>query len=247
MFKQLLASVGIGSATVDTKLTEEMYTPGGTLAGVIVLKGGQVEQRIQGLELALMTRAEVETEDSESLINYCLQSWRIPETFVLEPQEVKDVPFSYRLLDELPITEVLTKHPGTQIWLQTGASIDFALDPQDQDYLRVSPTPQMAMVLEAVQDLGFQLVKTDVEKGYINTSTTRTTSGCYQEFEFTPKRMNLGIKEVELSFIPDQSKLQVLFEVDRHFGGDHYQCLSFAADESDYDAIKAAVNSVLDV
>lgn len=246
MFKQFLASVGIGSATVDTKLTEEIYYPGGTIAGVIVLQGGQVEQRIQGLELALMTRAEVETEDAESFINYCLQSWRIPETFLLEPQEVKEVPFSYRLLDELPITEVSTKHSCSQVWLQTGVSIDFALDPQDQDYLRVNPTPLMENLLEAVQDLGFQLIKTDVGKGYINTSTTRTTSGCYQEFEFRPKRMNLGIKEIELSFIPDQSKLQVLFEVDRRLGGDQYQCLSFDTDESNYDAIKAAVSLALD-
>ena len=68
MFKKILASVGIGAAKVDTVLETEHLQPGQKFNAVIVIKGGDVEQDITGLDLALMTRVKVEGEDGEYFI-----------------------------------------------------------------------------------------------------------------------------------------------------------------------------------
>ncbi len=248
MFKKLLASVGIGNASVDTRLVADVLEPGGQLEGEIYLKGGDVDQQVSGLELALMTRVDIETDDGEFAANHCIQSWRIPENFAIEAGIEKVIPFSYELPAELPVTSVSVRQQHTQVWLQTGVDIDLALDPTDQDYLSVKPTPVMQAVLDAMGDLGFTLQKADVEKGYINTPMASSTSGCYQEFEFKPKRLGfMHISEVEISFVPVGDQLHVLLEVDKRFSGDQYQCISVNVELWTPESIRSELATVLNL
>lgn len=52
MFKQLLASVGIGASKIDTQLQSNQCAPGGRLQGQIQIQGGAVAQQINGFDLA---------------------------------------------------------------------------------------------------------------------------------------------------------------------------------------------------
>ena len=104
-----------------------------------------------------------------------------------------------------------------------GIARAMALDPSDNDLLRIDASPLVLNCISAMLELGYQLQKVDVEKGYLQVPGKRSQSGCYQEFEFRPRQWLSGIKEVELSFIPDGADTLLLVEVDRSFRGDSYR------------------------
>lgn len=137
MFKKLLAAIGVGGASVDTRLLNASLQPGQTFEARIVLKGGEVSQSIAGLELALMTRVKVSDGDSSHFINHCLASWRISEGFELQAGEERELPFIGQLHPETPFTELPVRNNQCRVWLQTGLAIDYAIDPGDQDLLQI--------------------------------------------------------------------------------------------------------------
>ena len=53
-FKKMMASVGIGAVKVDTVLNGMVSSPGGILEGVVHVKGGNVDQDIEDITIALM-------------------------------------------------------------------------------------------------------------------------------------------------------------------------------------------------
>ena len=52
-FNKVLASVGIGSAKVDTKLETDVSTPGRQIKGVVEIQGGSTQQQINDVYLIL--------------------------------------------------------------------------------------------------------------------------------------------------------------------------------------------------
>jgi sporulation-control protein spo0M len=56
-------------ASVETELTESNVVPGGVVQGEVRLQGGSVNQRIEGLNIGLQARVEVEGGDQESKQN----------------------------------------------------------------------------------------------------------------------------------------------------------------------------------
>ncbi|KPC97339.1 Sporulation-control protein spo0M [Geobacillus sp. BCO2] len=65
LFKKLLSSIGIGSATVDTKLVKAKYVQGETVEGVVEVRDGSVEQHIDEIYLALVTTYIREIDDKK--------------------------------------------------------------------------------------------------------------------------------------------------------------------------------------
>ncbi len=65
-FKRLLASMGAGGASVETELTEVNVVPGGIVQGEVRIQGGSVAQQIEGLNVGLQARVEVESGDQET-------------------------------------------------------------------------------------------------------------------------------------------------------------------------------------
>lgn len=62
-FNKMLASVGIGSAQIDTKLEKDRLKPGEMISGIIEVRGGNVEQNIDSLYLNVYTNFIRETDD----------------------------------------------------------------------------------------------------------------------------------------------------------------------------------------
>ena len=231
MFKKILASVGIGAAKVDTVLETEHLQPGQKFNAVIVIKGGDVEQEISGLDLALMTRVKVESDDGEYFTNHVIEKWRITDIGMIAAGAEKHIPFEARLHSETPITEINAGYNQSHVWLETGLDIDLALDPTDRDALHIYPNDAVSTLMEAMDRLGFSLVKADVEKGYLKAPTFQSHSGCYQELEYRPNSRSLfGLQEIELSFVPEAHKTHVLIELDRAFRGDGYVDLTIEHD-----------------
>jgi sporulation-control protein len=232
MFKKILATVGIGAAKVDTILQTEHLQPGQKFSAEILIQGGDVEQEISGLDLALMTKVKVEGEEGDYFTNHVIESWHIVDHCTVAAGELKSIPFEARLHSETPITELNQGLNQTQVWLATGLNIDMALDPTDKDPIYVYPNDAVRTFMQAMDRCGFNLVKSDVEKGFLQASTFQSTSGCYQELEYKPNSSSLfGLKEVELSFVPEAHKTHVLIELDRAFRSDGYVDMTIEHDQ----------------
>lgn len=246
MFKKLLASVGIGAAKVDTILETDTLMPGQPFQASIEITAGDVEQDISGVELALVTRAEVETEDGEFQENIKLAKWSLTDQRTLEPGEVLSIPFNGVLPHETPITALNCRDNRCQVWIATGLEIDMALDASDKDPLNVVPTDAMRVFVGALESCGYYLHSADVEKGYLRGDGFQSTVGAYQELEFRPQSGGLfGIKEIEVSFVPEADCTHVLLELDRAFRGDGYLSLTLEHNTLDPSVVEDYLRGVL--
>lgn len=234
MFKKLLAAAGIGGARVDTRLHQSQLYPGQRIEATILIQGGEASQRIDGIDLSLMTRAKVSTDQGTRFNNISLAQWRIDANFEIQPGEVQEIPFRAQLHPETPFTRLPVRNNQSRVWLTTGVDIDLATDPDDNDSLEILPSPVLSHILAAMDNLGFTLSKADVEQGYLRTPTFTSSSGCYQELEFRPRRTAglSSLNEVEISLVCDERTTYVLIELDRAFRRDGYISFSVANNAS---------------
>jgi len=214
MFKKLLAKVGIGAATVDTRLYDDLLAPGEMLNGEVHITGGDVSQEIEDIYLYVATQYKREIDDSTVTEECVLVQYRLSERFSLQPKQERSIPFEVQLPYETPVT--LANQP---VYLRTGLDISRAIDPGDTDYIQVRPHPLMQLVLDATESLGFQLYKVDCEYN-------PHFGGNYpfvQEFEFRPVGKYQGyLDELEIVFSLYLDQLDVFLEIDkraRGFGG----------------------------
>ncbi|WNG43428.1 sporulation protein [Archangium minus] len=244
MFKKLLASMGAGSAQVDTRLVNDRVVPGGTLRGEVHITGGAVPQEIEEVSLFLMTQVEVESGDSEYRQNFVISRAPLARDFRVGENERLSIPFEMYVHLETPVTALSSQDwsssklsythsrphhgRGAKVWLDTGLEIDNGVDSTDRDALIVEPTPPMQRILSALEELGFRMVSADVEKGTLRGKGFQSTAGFYQEIEFRPQHGSYArrINELELSFVPRVQDTGVLIEVDRRFSSrDSYRSL----------------------
>ncbi len=208
----MLASVGIGSARVDTLLDRTTVRVGETLEGEVNIKGGSTEQQIDSIYLHLMTRYSApQGNNSDHSVNYSLAQLEVASPFTLRPGQQLDVPVRLTVPLTTPVT--MGRIP---VWLKTGLDIDYAIDPKDTDQLEILPHPNMEQVLRAVTHMGFRPKTTTCER------RTRLSRGVpfVQEIEFLPSATYaIGIRELELIFFLNPHGLEVLVEVDRRGRG----------------------------
>lgn len=208
MFKKLMASLGIGSAKVDTQLEKDHYHAGEEVRGQVVVTGGNTEQQIDRINLFLMTEVLREVDDRKVRENISVEQFVIAESFLLKEKEERIIPFSFILPNHAPAT-----YGRLPVWFETGLDIPMALDPQDRDYIQVEPHPYVRAVLDAVSnELGFQLRKVEME------SSRR--HGIVQEYEYIPTtHFKSDLDELELVFFLNNHGLEVIMQVDRRAKG----------------------------
>ncbi|KMZ39912.1 MULTISPECIES: sporulation protein [Bacillales] len=211
MFKKLLASVGIGSAQVDARLEQDSLIPGDMVRGEVHIKGGDVAQEIDEIYMYVVTHYEREVNDSKAKEECTLVKYRLSERVQLKPKEEAVLPFAFQLPYETPLT--MGRQP---VYLRTGLDIKNAIDPGDSDFIEVRPHPLMTKVLDAVQQIGFQLYKVDCE---YNRHLGRNHP-FVQEFEFRPTGpYRSRLEELEVVFYLRDGELEVLLELDKRARG----------------------------
>jgi sporulation-control protein len=213
-FNKVFASVGIGSATVDTKLEKDTYIPGELVKGVVEILGGKVEQQIDDIYLSLNTTYLKESDDKKYNVTATIERFRITSPFKIGKNERKEIPFSFQLPNDTPLSIGKSK-----IWVTTGLDIKNAIDPGDKDYLKVVPDPLMNAVFNAIENLGFRLREADCEEA---PRRLRGRLPFVQEFEYIaasgPFRGKLD--ELELVFRPaGNGVIELLLQVDRRARG----------------------------
>lgn len=245
MFNKLKASLGFGGAKVDTVLDNPSLYQGDTLRGVVRIIGGDAEQKIDSVRLVLCTSVKVENEDEISFETHVLAEHEMDESFEIKAGETQEIPFEIELNPETPITGLQTENNQSQVWLETALDIDFAIDANDRDYIEVLPLPPVNTILQIMQSEGFNLVKADVEKGFLQGDGFQTYSGCYQELEFKNDSFFNG-REIELSFVVDENAIHCLSEIDRRHGnGDTYRSFSLSRYASEDEILYALKETLL--
>lgn len=213
IFNKVLASVGIGSAKVDTVLEKNLYTAGETVYGKVVIQGGNTEQEIDSINLALKTKYLKEFNDSKYYEDGIICSFAITESFTIKAGERKEIPFNFQIPYLTPVSIGKSK-----IWLHTGLDISMALDPTDEDYITVQPSPLAQSVLDAVNSLGFRLVEVENEKP---SRGLGANTAFIQEFEYRPTgEYRNYLDELELTFIRQSAdEATFVMQVDRRARG----------------------------
>lgn len=213
-FNKAFASVGIGAARVDTKLEKDRVMPGEEVRGIVMVRGGNTEQNIDDIYLSLHTTYIKEADDKKYTATAQVDRFRLTRSFMIKENETKEIPFSFRLPLEMPLSMGRTK-----VWVSTGLDIKNAVDPTDKDYLTVVPSHVMQGVFNAVSDLGFRLREAECEQAPRH---LRRHLPFVQEFEFIPASgpFRGRLDELELIFYPtNENEVEVLMQVDRRAKG----------------------------
>ncbi|MEK4230713.1 sporulation protein [Solibacillus sp. FSL H8-0538] len=214
LFNKILASVGIGAATVDTKLQKSTYTAGDTVSGIVEIIGGNTEQQIDAIYLTLYTNYIKEVNDTKVTEQAAISKIQVNETLTIKANEKREIPFSFTLPFDVPVTA-----GQSRVWIHTGLDIKNAIDPNDKDFIDIQPTPLANSVLSAVQNLGFRLRKVDCE---IAPAYLRRQTPIVQEFEFSPTNQTFRrrLDELELIFVSQTANsAEILMQIDRRARG----------------------------
>ena len=206
-FERVLRAFGLGGPAVDTMLTNPSTHPGGSLRGRLRIAGGDHDVVLDTIGLALVTR--VEAEDGDALVEFHRASAAV--NFLVPAGAREDIPFTLRVPWETPVTHLAGKPlAGMSMGLRTDLSADL-------DEIAIHPLPAQERILAAFDGLGFRLRNADVESGGIY--GVRQELPFYQEIEFAaPAELASSMDEVEVTFVADESGMEVILEFDKRGG-----------------------------
>ena len=211
MFNRFLASIGIGSANIDTLLEKAQYSPGEEVRGIVRIRGGSVEQRIETISLSFMTEYIKESDDNKYRQHGEVARFHVSSPFTVQAGENRDVPFSFILPYQTPVT--IGRAP---VWIKTELDVRGGVDPGDNDRIDVLPTAQMNTILQALDRMGFRLRKAECEYAYKLGGRVPFV----QEFEFVPTTQFRGqLDELEVIFYGGERELELLLQIDRRARG----------------------------
>lgn len=215
--KRVLSSLGIGSATVDTVLPTTL-TAGESVDARVDVTGGNDTQEVEGIYFALETRYRTD----ESTKSGTIDSFRIADPFTIEPDEDRSFSVTIDVPYDTPVTM-----GNTEVWLDTGLDIDWAIDPDDTDHVEVRPDPLRRDLFDALESLGFSLRTAECEASESLFADQRFV----QEFEYVPRSGPFAgeLDELEIVTKPEGNGFDLLIEVDRRGG---LLAEQFDADES---------------
>ena len=211
--KRLLSSVGIGAATVDTRLEKTEFTPGEEVRGVVEIKGGSTAQEIEGINVFVQTLYKRESGDHTVTDTGTIGQVQVSGRTTAEEGTHQEIPFDFRLPYDTPLTV-----GRTRVWIGTSLDVRSAFDPSDEDTITVRPGPAAAAVLAALERLGFRLREAENEELSYH---LRRNLPFGQEFEFVATGGEFWGKldELEAVMFPDDLGVDVALQVDRRARG----------------------------
>lgn len=213
-FNKMLASIGVGSAKVDTKLEKSSYVAGELLRGEVEIYGGNVDQQIDAIYLTLYTTYIKEVDDKKYTSKAPIEKFKVSEPFTISANETKIIPFSFHLPVDLPITV-----GRTRVWVATELDIRSGVDSTDKDYIEIRPSKIASRIFDEIQSLGFRLREAECEQASYK---YRSKYPFIQEFEFVPVggAFRGRLDELEIVFVSQsESSVDVIMQVDRKARG----------------------------
>lgn len=181
MFKNLLAKVGIGSASIDLILNRSAVRMGEVIEGRFHIKGGIVEQEINGIQVDLHVVSHYRKNDNLQQVDFVVNSVQLDYKKIISPEQVCIFDFQFRIPEIIPISCVNTK-----FYFKTNLDIESALDQKDKDYVEILPSGMYKTFLDGLNQLGCH-IQTDYYDGRTQTLrliATHWMAGKLDELEF---------------------------------------------------------------
>ncbi|SFX11974.1 sporulation-control protein [Thermoactinomyces sp. DSM 45891] len=195
MFKKILASIGHGGAKVDFRLSNSQVALGESLHGEVVVKGGNVEQHINIIEVHLF----LDFHHHEQLHTHKIETFSLPVHRAIQASEQLSFPIQYVIPNNW-----LLSSPYVSYYFSTNLDIAGAVDASDRDFLEVVPNSRMNQVLSAISQLGFY------EK-----HGSKKFNGKVQEFEYAPGSFLAGkVEEIEFFMTCETEGILLHLELD---------------------------------
>jgi len=216
MLKKLKAAMGAGAATVDAVLAVQAVRPGDGVTGVVKVQGGEIEQEIERITVALETVVEVESGDNEWRSTQTFGTQQVTGALTVGPGDAHEFPFSLGVPWETPLTHIGGQAlRGVTMGVRTELEVARGIDRGDLDPVQVHALPGQQALLEALGALGFRFKGADVEQGTLPGGTLPF----FQEVEFTAGGQYRGrFNELEVTFLGGPNETRVIFEADTRGG-----------------------------
>ncbi|NUT31927.1 MAG: sporulation protein [Hamadaea sp.] len=208
---------GAGGPSVATTVTTSRTTPGGDVSGIVHVVGGSRAVTIQQVVLGLSTKVCVDGDDTHrDDVFFARQA--LTGSFGLAPGEEREFPFDFLVPYEAPLTTVAGQRlAGVELGLRTELEVARAFDTSDLDPIEVVPLPAQTAVVKALLDLGFRILRSDVEHGSLR--GVDQTLPFFQEIEFHPAaKYAAALNQLEVTFVAGPVSTQVVLELDRRGG-----------------------------
>ncbi|WP_168413027.1 sporulation protein [Bacillus salacetis] len=217
LFNKVVASLGIGSARVDTKLKNSYIQQGEMLEGVIEVKGGSSDQRVDAIYLKLMSMYG--HKGSDRLSPGVVMTHKLNEPLTISKGQRMDIPFSFQVPLYTPVTMVdpETQKNVPQVWIETGMDIKNAVDPKDRDELSVDPSPVHEILIDAIKVIGFKFQQMESQR---TPAWVKTKRPFVQQYEFRPvHKYSRLLDELEIYILQNETETTVYFEIEERGKG----------------------------
>lgn len=204
IINKIMATVGIGSVSVDTVIENPSVRAGEEVRGYITIKGGKTPQRIEDMYLYVMTKVEKETTNIKLTGKEKVQKVVVPVGKTISTGDTLNLPFKFILNKQTPFTTL-----KTPVWIHTGLEIKTALDPKDNDSLKVSAGEYLQAVLDAFERLDLVIYRVvNVEDLYYSSMPF------LQQIEFRPTgSYKYELNYVKLMYVLHEASIELILEV----------------------------------
>jgi sporulation-control protein len=212
LLKKFLSKIGIGAASVNLVLDDSSARVGEEVKGKVYVEGGNVDQKIDAIDVDLVLEARFGERTAQSTI----QTVTVARGLHVKSGEKYEFPFLHQL-PELPQSSHYVRYT-----YHTRLDIKEAVDKHDFDEFLVLPRLEVATAQGAFQALGF---REKHESGVFN--------GHYQEFEYRPASGPFvnRIEELNVVYLPEEAGVRLHIELDKRGKG----LLGALADSFDLD------------
>lgn len=214
MFGLFKKALGVGGARVEVHVEESRLKPGDTLRAEIRIFGGERASEFRGVDVELVTYSPVEASNGETRnAQIFLDGIRLDGGEIQAGDEI-----AAQVEIDLALTAPLTVG-ATQTSLRARLDVAGGRDPGHEVPVQIEPTPLQRRIFEAANACGFRLATSEVEHDPARARMIPGAPEVMQEFDFKPKSLSdFSIEEIEISFLPAATGLEVLLTVDSRGG-----------------------------
>lgn len=150
----ILSRFGVGAAEVDTVLPTDSVIAGETVEATVEIHGGDSAQDVEAVYFALLTRHATDDGRSTGVVD----RHRLADSFTIEAGEERSFEVDLGIPRDAPATL-----DRTDVWIETGLDVEWAVDPDDSDPIEIRPDAHLGALLDALDALGFALRRADCE------------------------------------------------------------------------------------
>jgi sporulation-control protein spo0M len=146
---ELMARIGVGTATLTLRLPKTHFFHGDVIAGTLVLEGGAVEQHVERFHVMLSEHHPAGKNSYWQTVTRL----DVTNAVVIAPHQVQEYPFQLTVPTSTHIT--MSDYTANSTRLVAEADIHWAVNPAVAVDVQIIPDPEIMALDAAMSALGF--------------------------------------------------------------------------------------------